>query len=354
MTRVFTPTRRRLRGFTLIELLVAMALTLVAVIVVMQSLRWSADAQRRAISQDDAQVAGAIAMSFLQHDIRQAGAGIGDARLLGCELALPGGWNMAPLAPVAINPPGVPPGDPMTDTLLVAYGSDTGLPQGAPVAAQPAAQTYAMAGVAPVATGDWVIGWPPSAAAGACHAQLAAVTSTVVGRPTTVQTATGLGAAMTGGHLFMLGSRPRLRAYAVRGGRLTACDYLEHNCGDAALAADATAWVPVAAHVSALRAVYGRSHGGAPDAPVDTYSQTLPDSGCAWLRTPVVRLALLVRNAQPEKAAVAQPAPTWAGSDIAPLAPQAGGADWDHFHYSTFEVTVPLRNSVWRQRSSTC
>jgi type IV pilus assembly protein PilW len=347
------PRRPASRGFTLVELLVAIVLAMLAVLVITQTLRVSSAAQRQAVGADDARTAGALAVAALQRDIRQAGVGLGDPRLLGCGLELASGRQVATLAPVVINSPQLPPGDAMTDTLLVAYGSDAGLPQGAAVAAEPTAGTYAVASPAPIAVGDSVIG-SPAVAGAPCQLRMAAVAAVSASSPTLVQAARPLADTMTGGRLFNMGPHPQLLAYAVRGGQLTRCDFLQHDCGDAGQVSDPAVWTRVASQIVSLRAEYGLSHGSTPTAPVDEYSQATPASGCGWMHTPVVRLALVVRNSERERNAVPQSGARWAGSDLAPISLDAVGADWDHYRYSTFETMVPMRNVAWRAQEAAC
>jgi type IV pilus assembly protein PilW len=78
----------------------------------------------------EAQNTGAIALSGLSDDIRQAGYGFNLINLIGCTVTLRAGVNVNVLAPVVINSSSVPAGDANTDTLLVAYGNSEILPEG--------------------------------------------------------------------------------------------------------------------------------------------------------------------------------------------------------------------------------
>jgi type IV pilus assembly protein PilW len=169
---------------------------------------------------------------------------------------------------------------------------------------------------------------------------------------------------MTTGMLFNLGGAPKILAYAIRSGNLTACDYMQNNCGDATKNNDATVWVPIGSNVVALRAQYGSDTSAPMDALVDNYDQTTPTTACGWSRVSAVRLALVARSALQEKAAVTGTAtgliapPTWAGATGAPfdmsVASLASGLSWQNYRYKVFETTVPQRNMVWMGVQSGC
>ncbi len=73
------------------------------------------------------------------------------------------------------------------------------------------------------------------------------------------------------------------------------------------------------------------------------------DSG-DWLRVGAVRIAIVVRNRQPEinpdGSCSATPAtPSWGWGSVAA---SALSADWRCYKYKVFESVVPLRNMMWR------
>ncbi|MEI2695121.1 MAG: hypothetical protein V9E90_08625 [Saprospiraceae bacterium] len=72
-----------------------------------------------------------------------------------------------------------------------------------------------------------------------------------------------------------------------------------------------------------------------------------------------MRVALLARSDQFEKAAITATAPTWAGGGftMTNLDGSAGNTvptdpaqDWRHYRYKVFESIVPLKNVMWGSR----
>lgn len=327
-------TSRLNRGFTLVELMVGIVVALAAALVVTEIFRVS-EGQRRATSGgDDAQTTGAIAISLLQRNMRQAGQGVSTANLLDCQLTLPNGQAISELAPVAINPVGIPAGDADTDVILVAYGSSWGLPEGTRINMQPGAATYAVAAPLAFQQGDFVVATPAIRAA-PCNLNL----TTVAAAPTATSVQVVLGMAnASNGTLYNLGRAPQFMVYAVRGSQLTVCDFQTQDCTDPTL----TNWTDVADGIVGFRVEYARDTSTPRDAIADVYDRTAPTTACDWSRIVGLRMAVVARSRQPEKSPVAASAPTWAGS--APLTLSTVNADWQYYRYKTFETTVPLRN----------
>jgi len=363
---------RRQHGLSLVEVMVGMLIGMLAVIVMMQVFSVSEGFKRTTTGGDDAQNNGAIALYSLQRDLRESGHGIRALALLGCNLKVvqPSGtnWTINSLAPLTINHASITGADAGSDTLLVVYSSANGAPEGELVQAQSAdSKTYTVSsptapatGTGSYAIGDWLIALPQPTPA-SCTVTAEKVTAVTAPSNVTVQTGT---AAMTTGMLFNLGGAPKILAYAIRSGNLTACDYMQNNCGDATKNNDATVWVPIGSNVVALRAQYGSDTSAPMDALVDNYDQTTPTTACGWSRVSAVRLALVARSALQEKAAVTGTAtgliapPTWAGATGAPfdmsVASLASGLSWQNYRYKVFETTVPQRNMVWMGVQSGC
>jgi type IV pilus assembly protein PilW len=198
---------------------------------------------------------------------------------------------------------GIPPADPNTDVLLVAYGNADSAVEGVQAdqaGANPAAQIKAYQNAQSFRTGDKVVGVQTiagvlqctmhevtrvSGANGNCGQALAAglmVEINVVSYPNSynacaVQAATKNKAGgntdasgnpmaalsfSNGAKLYNLGGNPVAKIYAVRGGNLTSCDMFTANC------TVATNYQVVANDIVALSAVYGQDFEGNP-APVN-------------------------------------------------------------------------------------
>jgi type IV pilus assembly protein PilW len=111
-------------------------------------------------------------------------------------------------------------------------------------------------------------------------------------------------------------------------------------------------------NVASLQAIYGLDSNG--DHMVDSWSNTVPtktvgvDVVPAWEQVFAVRIAVVIRSAQPEKEKVTLVEPVWHRdginaenipvSDISKTDPEA----WMHYRYKVFETVVPLRNMLWQ------
>lgn len=330
-------TSSRVRGFSLVELLVGIVVAMAAVLVVTQVFRLSEGQRRTTSGGDDAQTTGAVALSLLQRELRQAGQGLVSPRLMMCQLDLGGGRTVANLAPVIINPPTtmVAEGDENTDVILIAYGDGWGSPDGGLIGMQPGPATYAVPGSLSYRSGDRVVATTPTRPT-PCNLTL----TSVLGAPTTSTVTVEFGiASASNGVLYNLGRAPRFMAYAVRNNRLTTCDLMTQNCTSVA---DGI-WTEVADNVVSLRVEYAIDTTVPRDGFVDVYRSTMPLTVCDWSRVIGVRLAVTARNRQPDSADVTASAPTWAGGASAAITPP--GTDWQRYRYKTFETTVPLRNA---------
>jgi type IV pilus assembly protein PilW len=339
-------------GFTLVEVMVAMVIGMIGIIVMMQVFSAAEGQKRSTTGSGDAQSSGAMALYALQRDIRQSGYGFNALNALGCPLALgaPSNHTLSQLAPVMINPPvaDVPAGDANTDTLLVAYGSSEGSPEGDAITALNGTKLGVQTPVN-FANGHRVIAAPSSPTNG-CALSLATVSA--VAAPNVTVASSG---AVEGGSLFNLGAAPKILAYAVRNGNLTVCDYIATDCGVACTATDGTcsaSWVPIVNNIASLRVQYG--HASTAVSGVDSWDQTTPPLStpsqatlaCLWARTSAARIAVLVRNSQVDKDVLTGIAPVWEGSADAPFDLTAR-ANWQNYRYKVFETVIPVRNLPW-------
>jgi type IV pilus assembly protein PilW len=322
----------------------------------------NAEGQKRATTgSGDAQSNGAMAVYTLQRDIRQAGYGFNAINALGCAITLPApaSRTLTQLAPVIINPPvaEVPAGDANTDTLLIAYGSSEGSPEGDAITSLSGTQ-HGMQTPTNFRVGHRVVAAP---AIGAISCALTMATVSAI-TPSPNITITGSG-AVEGGSLFNLGATPRYFAYAIRAGNLTVCDYMAADCGAACTATDGTCsanWLSIANNIVSLRAQYGRDTNAVKDGGIDIWDQTTPpaftaptpapalpnDYACLWARASAVRIAVVARNSQVDKEVLTGQAPVWEGSAGAAINLTAR-ANWQNYRYKTFETIIPLRNLPW-------
>ncbi len=342
-------------GLSLVELMVAMVIGIIGVLVMMQMFAVSEGQKRTTVSGSDSLTSGAIALATLQRDIQQSGWGISNGATIGCSITglINGGGSLL-LAPVSINPAGIT-HDANTDVLQVVSGAGNGSVEGALIESQPSANSYAIQGSESfwngVANTEIVFSTPATRAA-ACSFSKTRVSS--VARPNVNVEAGVVG--MEGGRLFSLGVAPTVRLYAIRGGNLTMCDYMDRDCSadtSAMTSAQVNAlWVPIAENIVSMRAVY-----------LPAGNQTSPT--CGWGQIPAVRLVLVARSSQPEKNLdwpshtqhVTGTAPTWTASGAAAISlpsPDATWPTWQDFRYKVFESVVPLRNVVAAGGAAEC
>lgn len=349
----------REQGFSLVEVMVGLVIGLVAMLVMMQMFQ-SWDARKRtATSGSDATIAGVSVFYDIQRWVRQAGYGLNSLSLLNCQLTLRAGVPAIPLVPLTINPAAslVPVGDPNTDRLLVVSGNANSQPQGSVIQSNDGT-SYVVQMSAGFANGDYVFASPDTCAT--------ATLTQVTARPSDTKVTTAAAPIATS-TLVNLGSRPIILAYAVRGGQLTVCDYMQYNCSASTVE---PAWVPVAGNIVSLRAQYARDTSVPGDGLVDLFDQTSPTTACEASRVGAVRIAVVARSAQYETTldntgrraceVVTTAAPTWDGSsagnptgsaaaaiDLSRLPNGTTSADWQCYRYRVFQSVIPLRNMDW-------
>ena len=122
--------RRPARGFSMVELMVAMVISLIGVIIIFQVFETSEGVRRTATSGGDAQQNGAVALYFMERDLRNAGMGVSDTIYAGCNMIGSDSSRTTPNFPPLGNPMILAPAfitagvDAKTpDQLTVFYGS---------------------------------------------------------------------------------------------------------------------------------------------------------------------------------------------------------------------------------------
>jgi type IV pilus assembly protein PilW len=355
-----------MRGVSLVELMVGMVIGMIAIVVVMQVFALSENNKRTTTGTDDAQTNGAIALTGLQRDIRQAGYNISNYGVIGCNVTPPppATWTINTMAPVVINHPNIPAGDANTDTVMIAYGSSNGSSEGDRVITQPPATPMVFTVTTPESFGlnDNVIALTAAMTGtiprpSPCTVLMEPVINvTVSPNPPNVTVAAPGTAGMTDGTLFNLGRAPVVRVYAIRGGALTQCNYLVNDCSLAANVANPAIWVPVGDNIVSLRAEYGRDTSVPMDMVADVYDQTSPvgTDACGWTRVSALRIVLVARNTQMDKQDITAAAPPWSGASATPINLSATNANWTKFRYKTLETTVPIRNMAWQGVQTSC
>lgn len=371
-------TRRPHQGFSLIELMVGMVIGMIAILIIAQMFINAESNKRTTTGGDDAQINGTIALYGLERDIQASGYGLTSFNLMGCSLSyttVSGSTAVVlpSIAPVTINPATslVPAGDANTDTVLVMYGNSDSPPEGDPLINASTVSGYSVATPSSFNLYDQIIAEPKTRPS-PCALQLETVNA-VSG--STLTPSIGNAGLPTNSPIYNLGQSPVIRAYAIRNGALTVCDYTAYNCGDASKTSNSSVWVPVANNIMSLRAEYGRDDSGttAMSGTVTTYDQTTPGSAadtsgrpiyCGLARTLAVRLVIVARNETYDKHTLTTTAPTWTGDTVntstAPTNPVSypidlsANTNWGHYRYKTIETTIPLRNQIWQGSQTGC
>ncbi len=378
-------------GFSLVEVMVAMVIGLLGIIVMMQVFSAVEKQKRTTTGGDDAINSGSIALYGVERDIRQSGWGINALPLIGCSVSGLAVGVSIPLVPVTINSALISGQDDNTDTLLVVSGNGNGTVEGDFIISQ-GADNFGVQTLKAFNPPDRVVATPatrPSPCSLASYT-VAPITGSTVELTPAITDPT----VMTNGKLYNLGANPFIRAYAIRNGTLTMCNYRTADCGAAGNNTNPAIWVPIANGVISLRAQYGRDTATAGmDGIADVWDQavattatpvstdaTRNTNACGLLRVSALRIALAARSSQPEKtfgdpdnpshvtnpqtidvaSSTTTPLP-WAGSSqvaftinateagnvqIVPASPDPAATwpTWQDFRYKVFQTVVPLRN----------
>jgi type IV pilus assembly protein PilW len=338
------------QGFSLVEIMVALVIGMIGVLVIMQ-VASTGEAQRRVTTgAGEAQNNASLGIYAVERDIRQAGYGYSSLSVIGCQMTVPArgalaAYTLGVLAPIIVNSNAVPAGDDDSDTLLIVHGSSSGSPEGDVIVVPTLVggdQHLLLASAVNFQKDEWVVAAPPIPTAG-CHLKMGKIKDVYLSLPPdsggTVVVPSDVD-AQDDGLLFDFGLSPRIAGYAIRGGNLTTCDYLQTDCSQAGN------WTVVASGIVSLRAQYG--HGGS------AWDQANPVIGTgsqeafaqAWAGISALRFALVARNGEWNKDEVTSGAPAWAGSASAPV-DLSGRGDWMHYRYQVYETVVPLRNIPW-------
>ena len=174
-------------------------------------------------------------------------------------------------------------------------------------------------------------------------------------------------AALPTGMVISLGPTPQRRIWQIRNGRTLAytndlafTDQFNNSTG-AATPDNLNDFTDIADNVINLQAQYGFAGTLAGTtctaSSPPTWTETSPAAGsCLWNYLWAVRVALLTRSDQYERAVVTTAAPSWAGGSfvMSNLNNDTGASnptnDWHHYRYKVFEVMVLLKNVMWLQR----
>jgi type IV pilus assembly protein PilW len=387
----FTPRRR---GFSLVELMVSVVIGLLALLFAVRMVAGSEKAMRTEVGGSDSMQNGMVALFSISGDAAQAGFGLNDPILTGCDTVFSDSAGYA-LAPAARGAATV---HPLAPVIIEAHGQDPdriSFYAGASIGGTPSARLHAdYSGGATVGidsvpygfnAGDAIVVAPEQAGGQCALAESSDTPANHPGPPHDQYLAIGqggdwrfnsgqLGANFTGGaaRVFNLGPAGKLafHSWSVADG------FLQLRAIDLAGAGAAPA--SVADNIVSIKAQYGfDTRSGAAFLPgggmvVSQWSASMIDadgdgtSGGAgdYGRIAAVRLAVVARSKSRETAASggicsatgAQPvvfaSSTGSGAAAVPVtvnvAVAGDSVDWRCYRYRVFETIVPLRNFGWR------
>jgi type IV pilus assembly protein PilW len=360
------PMARRMRGMSLIEILVAAAIGLIGIVVISEVYLVSERMKRSTSGGSDANVTGNLALYTIERELRMAGFGMvtNTTNMLGCttlgydNTMLGSNTYSFTMAPVVITQgtSGAP------DTLAVAYGNSATMMDGVGLTGSAASGAdLPLKNAAGFMVNNFAVvyelgkscsliqttGFQPAALNTLIHA---------VGR---YNPSGGPGVAYTSNAmLFDWGPTPVVKTFAILNTSATKTRLLTQSRlpYTASLDTGSTGTVvqELGEEVVNMKALYGKDTDG--DRVVDTWDATTPTTNAGWLQVRAVRVALLVRSAQYESAAVTTTAPVWtrdATDTATPVAISftmsnaADGTNWQNYHYNVYQTTVALRNMIW-------
>jgi len=372
------------RGMTLVEVMVGLAIGMIGMLVIFQTVSvW--DARTRATTAGtDSQMTGAIAMFSIERDLRLAGQGFGTAALnvMGCTVT---GFDQNasaplsfPLAPVIIvDNDGI--GQP--DEIATLYGVSTYFTSETTFS-RVTAQTVSVYDRTGFKSGDLaVLANAGAGGPGTADCQLVEISDDATpadpktmafvqgsynhfynanqNLPSRYNTAAGIGASFPTGTTYSLGPLPRRNVWSIASGVLGSRDEFQ-----------ASPFFPIAEGVIDLKAEYG--YDTDPNAAVNiVWTKTLP-TPIDWTTVRAIRVAMLVRSRNFERPATnaneqsySAPNPVWhangGASQVDFLMKNVDGTadshsagdpspnNWRNYRYTVYEKVFPLRNIIWGQ-----
>jgi len=377
----------RRRGFSLVELLISIVIGLLALLFAVRLMSGSEQAQRGGVGSSDAMQNGMVALFSMSRDAGQAGFGLNDPILTGCDAilnadagyalapALRGTATVHPLAPVIIESNGQNP-----DRISFYSGSSMGGTGSVRTLSEYTGGTSLDIDRVPYGFKlNDVIVVAPEQAGGQCA--LAQLSENPGASGKSLQFANGVDTPFNGGELgahypagatrvFDLGPSASLgfHTWSVDTGvlKLSATD----------VSGTGTTPASVADNIVSIKAQYGfDTRAGAAFTPASGMSVTqwsstmISADGDAVIGTPgdyariaAVRIAVVARSKAPEsagaggcKATTAMPVVFATASGNATASPvtvnvavDGNSVAWQCYRYRVFETIVPLRNFGWR------
>ena len=340
--------RRALRGLSLVELMIGLVVGLLVSLAAVSSLRVFGSGQNQGTVGGGGLLSAVSAMGAIKNDVAAAGLGFFDGRQPLCDRlnlsvgpqAVANGATFSPLLVTrALS----------NDQLDLVYGSDVSAGANVPLASPSNGATIENLSTLPAAIGQAVMLAP--AGIGLCTVR--SVTAVTAGTPDMPQV---LAFATAGTHNQLAFNTPPAYAAQARATLLGTLRWHRYRVVDGNLVLERPldgGTAVLVRNVIGFRVEYGVSDVGG--STLQAW-QSAADAGWTTLdaarlsRVRAVRLGLVVRSPQREKADVAG---SCNASDTKPLlfgaTIEPDVSDWRCFRYRSSTIVVPLRNLVWGQ-----
>lgn len=370
----------RQRGISIIEMMIGSLLGILVTLVITQVWGMFENQKQRTISSSSAQVAGLLALTELEQDVRSAGAGLTDASTFNCASTYSyfetGGVKTFPAPSYAGVGSGMVPvqitdGGAGSDTLTVKRGNDFlgGIPATLTSTMPQSSAELNLSSTAGFADGDIVIAVGlAGAAAGKCAVMLITQVQdaalklqhnpgdTTTYNPTIVDQTTMGWPAFTAGDKILKVGQMNARSYTVNASReLVLSDF----SNPAAVAVTSV----LATDIVMLKAQYGVSD-AVINGPVTSWVNATGSwsalDGAEVKRIKAVRLVIVARSAKLEASDVTGVCTNisggvnngpcaWADSavDPAPLIDLSSNPNWKRYRYRAYQAMIPIRNVIW-------
>lgn len=383
MTTPFIPSQRarcasrrarRQLGISLVETMVGLTLGLLVTLVITQVWGTFESQKQRTISSSSAQVNGLLALTELEQDIRNAGAGLTDSAAFNCvniySYYQSGGISVSPIpaytGSLGMAPVQITDGGTGSDTLTARRSSDFlgAIPATLTQAMPSSSAELNMSSTTGFAIGDIVLAI--DSAAGNCTAMLVTQVQSAAqklqhnpGDTTTYnpansfQTSNGWPAYGSGAKIEKIGQLIA-HSYGVNSANQLTLNDLSNPL--------TSATAVLTADIVSFKAQYGVANAGSQD--VNAWVSATAASGWNALdsakvkRIKAIRVVVVARSAKREVTDVSFPCKNGAGvvvnangpcvwSDSEPVVNLSANSDWKKYRYRIYQTIIPLRNVIW-------
>jgi type IV pilus assembly protein PilW len=370
-------------GLSLVEIMVGVLIGMIGIIVIFQMLATSEERKRTVSAGSDVQISGVIGLTTLERDVREAGYGFASAGydtgitpVMGCtvnayDTARPTAAFTYRLTPIQI----IQGAGTASDSIIVLRGNSSTFPaaQVFTESTDTSKKTRGRAGISPR---DYLLVGRVTPTLNCMAVEITDVSdvdaltirhnqgsySYTVYLPdgsTSVQTRIARfnnatpPTSYTAGYLFNLGNGPRRNIWTVLNGKLQVTNDLLYQDTNGDNINDP---VEVADNIITLQAEYGIDANNNGRIEAGEWTTTDPVTVVQWANVLAVRLGMLVRSSQFERANVTSVVPSWAGGQfqITNLDGTASATtatdpadDWRRYRYRVYETLIPLRNMLW-------